>query len=89
MNKCKYKKYKAKIIVTLKDGVRDPQGSAIETVLKRTGINENPQVSVGKFFEIELECDCKQSANEKFEKIAQEVLSNPVLERYEIVSSEE
>lgn len=81
-------RYKANIIVTLKDGIRDPQGSAIETILKRIKYDENPKVDVGKFFTIRIEEDDEESAKLKLEKIAQEVLSNPILEKYEITKFE-
>lgn len=81
------KRYRADVVVTLKDGVRDPQGSAIETVLKRTKIEEEPNVGVGKFFTIEVE-GTEESAKAKLNHIAQEVLSNPVLEKYEITRFE-
>lgn len=83
------KEYKADIIVTLKDGVRDPQGSAIETVLKRIGLEKEPKVNVGKFFSIKLEGSNIDNAKSKLEQIAHEVLSNPVLEKYEILRFEE
>lgn len=81
-------KYKANVIVTLKDGVRDPQGSAIATILKRTKIEYEPNVGVGKFFTIEVEGDDTDTAKNKLEYIAQEVLSNPILEKYEITRFE-
>lgn len=81
-------KYKADVIVTLKNGVRDPQGSAIETVLKRMEIDKKPSVGVGKFFTLELEGANKRTAQEKLEHIASEVLSNPILEKYEITRFE-
>lgn len=83
------KKYKADIIVTLKDGVRDPQGSAIETILKRIGLEKEPTVNVGKFFSVKLESSNINDAKSKLEQIAQEVLSNPILEKYEIIRFEE
>lgn len=82
-------KYKADIIVKLKNGVRDPQGSAIETVLKRVGLENNPKINVGKFFSIEIESENPETAKEKIEKIADEVLSNPILETYEIIRLEQ
>lgn len=82
-------KYKADIIVKLKNGVRDPQGSAIETVLKRVGLENNPKINAGKFFSIEIESENTQNAKEKLEKIADEVLSNPILEIYEIIRFEQ
>ena len=82
-------RYKAEVIVRLKNGIRDPQGSAIETVLKRTQMMENePSVKVGKFFSIEVEGVEEIEARQNLELIAQEVLSNPVLEQYEITRFE-
>lgn len=81
-------KYKANVVVTLKNGVRDPQGSAIATILKRTNIENEPNVEVGKFFSIEVEGSNELSAKAKLEHIAQEVLSNPILEKYEITRFE-
>ena len=81
-------KYKANVVVTLKDGVRDPQGSAIATILKRTNIENEPNVGVGKFFTIEVEGGNEEAAKIKLSHIAQEVLSNPILEKYEITRFE-
>jgi phosphoribosylformylglycinamidine synthase len=81
-------KYKADVVVTLKNGIRDPQGGAIETVLKRMQIDESPNVGVGKFFTLELDGTCESAARAKLENIAQEVLSNPILEKYEITRFE-
>lgn len=81
-------RYKANVVVTLKDGVRDPQGSAIATILKRTKIEDEPNVGVGKFFSIEVDGNSENLAKAKLEHIAQEVLSNPILEKYEITRFE-
>jgi phosphoribosylformylglycinamidine synthase len=78
------KKYKADVIVKLKNGVRDPQGTAVDTVLKRTGLEENAQVQVGKYFALSVSGNTEAEAREKLNKICEDVLSNPVLERYEV-----
>ena len=78
------KKYKADVIVTLKKGVRDPQGTAVDTVLRRTGLEENAEVQVGKFFMLSVNGSNELDAREKLSKICEDVLSNPVLERYEV-----
>jgi phosphoribosylformylglycinamidine synthase len=75
-------KYKADVTVTLKDGIRDPQGAAIETVLKRTGMEAG--VSAGKFFSVSVDGASEDDARLKLETICREVLSNPVLEKFEI-----
>lgn len=81
-------KYKADVVVKLKDGVRDPQGSAIATILKRTNIENEPNVGVGKYFTLEVEGNSEVQAKEKLQYIAGEVLSNPILEKYEITRFE-
>lgn len=78
------KKYKADIIVKLKKGVRDPQGAAIDTVLKRTGTEDEAQVQVGKFFTLSVTGENETAAKEKLNLICEDVLSNPVLESYKI-----
>ncbi|HSA05845.1 MAG TPA: phosphoribosylformylglycinamidine synthase subunit PurS [Candidatus Gastranaerophilales bacterium] len=78
------KKYKADIIVTLKKGVRDPQGAAVDTVLKRTGIQEIAQVQTGKFFTLDVTGSDETNAKAKLDTICREVLSNPVLESYKV-----
>ena len=82
-------RYRADIVVTLKNGIRDPQGSAIETVLKRTGMESQPAVSVGKYFSVTVTGTDGQDARGKLESICTEVLSNPVLEMYTIERFEE
>jgi len=78
------KKYKADVIVKLKNGVRDPQGSAVDTVLRRTGLEEEAQVKVGKFFTLSINSNNESEARKKLDKICHDVLSNPVLESYEV-----
>jgi phosphoribosylformylglycinamidine synthase len=78
------KKYKADVIVRLKKGVRDPQGAAVDVILKRTGIEEEAFVEAGKFFSLSVTGKDELDAKDKLNKICADVLSNPVLENYEI-----
>ena len=78
------KKFKADVIVTLKNGVRDPQGTAVDTVLRRTGLEESAEVQVGKFFTLYVTGNNETDAKYKLSKICEDVLSNPVLEKYEV-----
>lgn len=73
---------KAKIHVTLKNGVLDPQGDAIKNSLKNLGLNEINKVKQGKYFEIELNENDREKAKDIIEKACQEMLSNPVIENY-------
>lgn len=78
------KKYKADVVVTLKNGVRDPQGTAVDTVLKRIGLEEQAGVHTGKFFTLGVSGENEAAAREKLDRICEDVLSNPVLESYRI-----
>ncbi len=77
-------KYKAEVKVTLKNGVRDPQGSAVDTILRRTGLEDSANVKVGKHFTLTVTAGNDKEAKNKLDEICHEVLSNPVLESYEI-----
>ncbi len=72
---------KAKVHITLKQGVLDPQGKAIGHALNNMGFDEVEDVRQGKFIEIEL----GETVNEgKIEEMCQKLLANPVIEDYEI-----
>lgn len=76
---------KAKVIVKLKDGVLDPQGQTIQRSLNRMGHSEVSGVRQGKYFEIEFNGDIGMEAKQQLvEKISQDVLSNPLVENFEI-----
>lgn len=76
---------KAKVYVNLKPGVLDPQGKAIQHSVELMGFSGISDVRQGKFFEIALaEGVDSQSARESVEKMAREVLSNPIIEDYRV-----
>lgn len=76
---------KAKVYVTLKPSVLDPQGKAIQHSVELLGFNGIADVRQGKYFEIELDDKLnEQSARESAERMAREVLSNPVIEDYRV-----
>jgi phosphoribosylformylglycinamidine synthase len=76
---------KAKVFVTLKQGVLDPQGKAIHTVVELLGFEPIRDIRQGKFFEIYLDGTLSVSeAEEMVKKIANEVLANPVIEEYKV-----
>ncbi|MBL6621169.1 MAG: phosphoribosylformylglycinamidine synthase subunit PurS [Rickettsiales bacterium] len=79
---------KAKIHVTLKNGVLDPQGDAIKNSLANLGLNQIDSVTQGKYFEINIAENDIEKAKIIIEKACQEILSNPVIENYnyEIIS---
>ena len=76
---------KAKVYVTLKPGVLDPQGKAIQHSVDLLGFNRIVDVRQGKYFEITLDDSLIESeANETASRMAREVLSNPVIEDYRV-----
>ena len=76
---------KAKVYVNLKSGVLDPQGKAIQHSVELLGFSGISDVRQGKFFEIALADGVdNQSARESVEKMAREVLSNPIIEEYRV-----
>jgi phosphoribosylformylglycinamidine synthase subunit PurS len=72
---------KATVIVTLKPTVLDPQGMTIHRSLATLGLTDVTDVRQGKIFHIQL----KEGNREQLEKLAKDVLTNPVIEQYRIV----
>ena len=76
---------KAIIHVALKKTVLDPQGRAITNALRSHGHDEIVDVRQGKYCEVELaQGITAESARSRLEKVAAEVLANPVIEDYEV-----
>ena len=76
---------KAKVYVNLKSGVLDPQGKAIQHSVELLGFSGISDVRQGKYFEISLDDAVGDSAaREQVEKMAREVLSNPIIEDYRV-----
>ncbi len=75
---------KAKIKVTLKNGVLDPQGKAIEGALGSLGFSGIEHVRQGKYFEIDLKNTDKAKAVAELDDICRKLLANTVIENYEI-----
>ena len=73
---------KAYVTVMLKNTVLDPQGKTIQGALKKMGYKGVEGVRQGKFFELELNGLDKAAAQAEVERIAKEVLTNPVIEEY-------
>ena len=73
---------RAKAIVTLKKEVSDVQGKTIQQTVAKMDYPEVKAVRVGKYFEIEMDCD-ETAAREKLDRLCESVLSNPVIEEFE------
>jgi phosphoribosylformylglycinamidine synthase len=75
---------KARVTVTLKNGVLDPQGKAIEGALKSLGFGGVDSVRQGKFFELELLGSDAAAAKAEIAKMCDKLLANTVIENYAI-----
>ena len=75
---------KAKIKVTLKSGVLDPQGKAIEGALGSLGFSGVTSVRQGKFFEVELAETDKAKAEAQLKQMCEKLIANMVIENYAI-----
>jgi len=75
---------KARVTVTLKNGVLDPQGKAIEGALGSLGFSGVGSVRQGKVFDIELDATDKAKAKSDIEAMCEKLLANTVIEDYSV-----
>lgn len=83
------KNYSAKVTVTLKQSILDPQGVAVRTGLHSMGYSAIEDVRLGKFIEVRLKAEDEQKAKETVDEISRKLLANLVMERYEFTVAEE
>lgn len=83
------KSYLAKVVVTLKPSILDPQGVAVRTGLHSMGYKGIDDVRLGKFIEVRLKAEDEAEARATVEEITNKLLANLVMERYEFTVSEE
>ena len=76
---------KAVVNVSLKNGVLDPQGKAVEHALGSLGFNGVSNVRIGKQIVLDIDSKNKEDAKEELEKMCEELLANTVIEDYEII----
>ncbi|MDN5344387.1 MAG: phosphoribosylformylglycinamidine synthase subunit PurS [Clostridia bacterium] len=72
----------ARIYVTFKPGVLDPQGEAVAGGLKAMGYGGITSVRVGKYLEVQLDLDDRDRAGQQVEEMCRRLLANPVIEEY-------
>jgi phosphoribosylformylglycinamidine synthase len=73
---------KARIKITLKNGVLDPQGKAIANALGALGFDGVGEVRQGKYIELELDETDRDSAGKQVERMCEQLLANTVIENY-------
>jgi phosphoribosylformylglycinamidine synthase len=75
---------KARITVTLKNGVLDPQGRAIAHALHALGFGNVEDVRQGKLIEVQLKASGEAAARGELDAMCQKLLANPVIENYQV-----
>ena len=75
---------KVQVHTTLKEGVLDPQGKAVESALKNLGFSGIKKIRQGKLFDLELDTKSKEEAEKLTEEICKILLTNMVIEDYKI-----
>ena len=73
---------RVKIFVSLRNGVLDPQGKAIERSLHTLGYGEVQDVRMGKYLELKVEAASREAAESRIREICDKLLANPVIEDY-------
>ena len=76
---------KIKVIVTLKSGVLDPQGKAIQQTLNGMGFANVKDVRQGKYFDIDINENDGQKAKLAAEEICKKLLANQVIEDFKVI----
>lgn len=78
------KAFQARVYVRLKPSVHDPQGETIRGALETLGYHGVIDVRQGKYFEMSLQADSRKDAEATVREIANRVLSNPVIETFQV-----
>ena len=75
---------KARVTITLKQGLLDAQGNTVKSALDSLGFKQVQDVRVGKYIEMQLKASSVQGAKREVEKMCRKLLANPVIEQYHI-----
>ena len=81
-------KHRFEVLVSLKEGLLDPQGKAVQAALPALGWSNVTEVRVGKVIELVVEADDPTEARGQVEEMALRFLSNPVIEDFTVVSTD-
>ena len=82
-------RFSFEVLVRLKPGLLDPQGKAVEGSLPAMGWTNVSRVRVGKHVELTVEADDEVAARAQVEEMARRLLSNPVIEEFQILAADE
>jgi phosphoribosylformylglycinamidine synthase PurS subunit len=77
--------FQVQLLVSLKEGLLDPQGKAIEGALPALGWDNVGGVGVGKYLHFDVDADGEEAARQQVHQMAERFLTNPVIEDYAIL----
>lgn len=72
----------ARVYITLKEGILDPQGKTVLRALKSLGYDEAEDLRVGKYMELKLEGDDREALEKRLAEMCERILANPIIEDY-------
>ena len=81
-------RFRVRLLVSLKEGLLDPQGKAVESALPALGWDNVSDVGVGKYLRFEVEAEGEEAARKQAEQMANRFLTNPVIEDHAILEVE-
>lgn len=77
-------KYKAKINITLREGILDVQGKAVESALHSIEFPMISNVRIGKYVELNIEAENKDNARHLVDEASRKLIANPIIEDFKI-----
>ncbi|HEV8342472.1 MAG TPA: phosphoribosylformylglycinamidine synthase subunit PurS [Candidatus Binatia bacterium] len=80
---------RVRIFVSLKEGVLDPHGKAVERSLHMLGYGEVQDVRMGKYLELSLDASSREAVETRVREMCEKLLANPVIEDYRFEISNE
>ena len=83
------KKFKAKIKITLRKGILDVQGKAVENALHSIDFNMLTNVRIGKYVELNVKAENNEKAKEIVYSASEKLIANPIIEDFEITIIED
>jgi len=75
----------AKIHITFKNGVLDPQGKAVHHALKDLGYNEVSEIQMGKYLELKMDGVSREEAENRVTEMCEKLFANTVIESYRFI----
>ena len=76
--------YKARITVTLRPAILDPQGKATHHALQNLGFDQISSVRIGKYMELQVSADTEEDAVSAAHAACEKLLANPIMEDYKV-----